>query len=235
MSKEEINEEVSNEIVELILNKPHCVLGLATGSTPIGVYDKLIEKYNKNKVSFKNVTTFNLDEYIGLEINHPQSYHYFMNDHLFSHIDIDVNNVHVPDGIDYEKSAGEYDANIENAGGIDFQILGIGSNGHIAFNEPGTSFNSLTHVVNLKESTIKDNSRFFNSIEEVPTKAISMGLASIMKAKRVVLIATGENKSDAILKLASKEVTTDLPASILVNHPNVTIYADEAAASKLKK
>ena len=234
-SKEKISEEIAKLIIDLVNENPKAVLGLATGSSPLGVYERLVNACKNNEVSFKDVTTFNLDEYVGLDGQHNQSYRFFMNDNLFNHIDIDLNKTHVPSGVgNYEESAKEYDNLIEEAGGIDLQILGIGSDGHIAFNEPGTSFNSLTHIAELAESTIKDNSRFFNSVDEVPTKAVTMGLASIMRAKKIVLIATGENKADAIHGLLEGLITEDLPCSILRNHPNVTIYVDHAAFSKVK-
>lgn len=234
-SKDKINEEIAKMIVELVNENPKAILGLATGSSPLGVYSRLIDAYNNNEVSFKDVTTFNLDEYVGLDGNHKQSYRYFMNTNLFDHIDIDKNNTHVPNGVgNYEDDAKCYDDLIEHAGGIDFQILGIGSDGHIAFNEPGTPFNALTHIAELAESTIRDNSRFFNSISEVPTKAVTMGLASIMRAKKIVLIATGENKADAIHGLLEGLVTEKLPCSILRNHPDVTIFVDHEAFSKVK-
>ena len=231
--KEEINKLVSDEIINLINNKPNCILGLATGSTPLGIYKLLIDAYKNNKVSFKNVTSFNLDEYVGLSSTHNQSYRYFMNTNLFNEIDINLNNTFIPSNSNDDNNYLVYDKKIENYGGIDFQILGIGSNGHIAFNEPFTSFNSLTHIVSLDESTIKDNSRFFNSIDEVPKEAITMGLSSIMKAKRIVLIAFGANKARAINTMFSKDADESLPASILQNHPNVTIYCDEDAARLL--
>ena len=232
LEKNQIDEVVANLFIETINNKPNCVLGLATGSSPVGIYKNLVKAYQENKVSFKDVKTFNLDEYIGLEETHHQSYRYFMNDNLFNHIDIDKNNTHVPNGINYEYDVENYDKEIENNGGIDLQILGIGSNGHIAFNEPGTSFDSLTHVVDLKESTIKDNSRFFNSIDEVPTKSITMGLTSIIKAKKIVIIITGENKKEVLARLLTGKISEDLPASILHKHPDVTIYADYKAMGK---
>lgn len=232
LEKNQIDEVVANLFIETINNKPNCVLGLATGSSPVGIYKNLVKAYQENKVSFKDVTTFNLDEYIGLEETHHQSYRYFMNDNLFNHIDIDKSKTHVPNGINYEYDVENYDKEIENNGGIDLQILGIGSNGHIAFNEPGTSFDSLTHVVDLKESTIKDNSRFFNSIDEVPTKSITMGLTSIIKAKKIVIIITGENKKEVLARLLTGKISEDLPASILHKHPDVTIYADYKAMGK---
>lgn len=232
-TKEEINKLVSEEIIELINKNNHCILGLATGSTPIGVYDLLVKAYNDKRVSFKDVTSFNLDEYVGLEETHNQSYRYFMNSHLFDHVDINIDNTHIPSNKDDSNNYKIYDEKIKNAGGIDIQILGIGSNGHIAFNEPGTPFNSKTHIVALKESTINDNARFFNSKDEVPKEAITMGLDSIMQAKRIVLIAYGKNKQDAIYKMMALDANEDLPASILQNHPNVTIYCDEEASELL--
>ena len=235
LPQNEINLAIKDEIASLLRRKPNAVLGLATGSSPIGVYDELVKAHKAGDISFNEVTSFNLDEYIGLTSDHPQSYRYFMNTHLFDHIDILKSKTHIPSmdkaSEDYYET---YDNKIKDHGGIDFQILGIGSNGHIAFNEPGTSFDSLTHTVDLKESTIKDNSRFFNNISEVPTKAVSMGLKSIMNAKRIVIIITGKNKANALQRLMSKEITTDFPASILHRHPKVTIYADQEAASLLK-
>lgn len=231
LESNKIDEEVANEIVTLIKEKPNCVLGLATGSTPLGVYANLVKKYENKEVSFKNVRSFNLDEYVGLKHDNDQSYFYFMHYNLFDHIDINPNNVHVPDGINYENCLKTYDNEIKKVGGIDLQILGIGSNGHIAFNEPGTDFDSFIHLVNLKESTIKDNSRFFSSIEEVPTRAITMGLRSIMQAKRIILIAKGKNKNRAIKALFDEHgIDETLPVSVLKLHPNVEIYCDKDAA-----
>ena len=231
LTKEEINKAISDEIIELVNSKKDTILGLATGSSPLGVYHNLVEACKDKKVSFKNVRTFNLDEYVGLDIESDQSYRYFMNHNLFDLIDIDKNNTRVPEGKgDYVKAASEYDVLIAKAGGVDLQVLGIGSDGHIAFNEPGTPLDSLTHVAELAESTIKDNARFFNSIDDVPTKAVSMGLASIMKSRRIVLIATGKNKAQAIKALKEcKAPYVDLPCSVLVNHPNCTIYCDSEA------
>ena len=233
LNKQEAEVQVCQEFIDLINSKKDCVLGLATGSTPEGVYAKLIDANKEGKVSFKDVTTFNLDEYVGLEDSHPQSYRYFMNNHLFLHVDINLDKTHVPGNKGDENDLSVYDENIKKHGGIDLQLLGIGSNGHIAFNEPGTPFNTLTHVVTLKESTIKDNSRFFNSIDEVPTSAITMGLESIMNAKKIILMAFGKNKAQAICEMFTKDANVDLPASILQNHKDVTIYCDEDAASLL--
>lgn len=229
LDKTEIEQLVANTICKKIKEKPCLVLGLATGSTPLGVYKKLIEKNKNKKVSFKDVKTFNLDEYIGLDDSHNQSYRFFMNTNFFNHIDIKKENTFFPNN--KTNNTEDYDNKIALAGGVDFQILGIGSNGHIAFNEPGTSFNSLTHIVELAKSTIKDNSRFFNSEDEVPTKAVSMGLKSIMNAKEIVLIALGKNKAKAIASLIKDDPNINLPASILKTHKNVTIYCDEDAAS----
>ena len=234
LNEKEINEKIAREILDLVKDKPSCVLGLATGSSPLGVYEELAILSKKENISFKDVTTFNLDEYVGLNPSHNQSYRYFMNDKLFSHIDIPIQNTNVPDGINYQDSMDYYDQKIALKGGIDIQLLGIGSNGHIAFNEPGTSFDSFTHVVDLKESTIKDNARFFDSINDVPRKAITMGLASIMQAKKIILIAKGKNKALAIRRLFTEGIDISLPASILKKHDNVDIYCDEEAASLLK-
>lgn len=235
LTKQEMDKEIADLYINTVKNNPKCVLGFATGSSPLGVYANIIKAYQNKEVSFKDVVSFNLDEYVGLDGNHDQSYRYFMNHNLFDHIDIDKNNTHVPCGIgNYEQKAKEYDTLIANAGGIDLQILGIGSDGHIAFNEPGTSFDSLTHVATLAASTIQDNSRFFASIDDVPTKAVTMGLKSIMNAKKIVLIATGTNKAQAIKGLIEGNQSIDLPCSILQNHKDVTIYIDEAAASLLK-
>ena len=235
-SKERIAETIAQMIIDLVNENPKAVLGFATGSSPLGVYENLIKACQEGKVSFKEVTSFNLDEYVGLDENNEQSYRYFMNHNLFDHIDINKENTHVPSGIgDVENSAKEYDELIEQAGGIDFQILGIGSDGHIAFNEPGTPFDSLTHVASLAESTIKDNSRFFEKIEDVPTSAVTMGLASIMKAKKIVLIVTGENKQAAFKALTCGLITEKVPCSILKKHPDVVVFVDHEAANMVEK
>lgn len=235
MEKEEIEKVVADEIVNLIHQKPNCVLGLATGSTPVGVYQELIRRYQNHEVSFQNVSTYNLDEYVGLSPQNPQSYHYFMQHVFFSHIDIPMEQTHVPDGIHKEDSMETYEEQIAKDGGIDLQILGIGRNGHIAFNEPGTSFQSTVHVVQLDDKTREDNARFFAKKEDVPTEAITMGLASIMKAKRIILLSFGENKKEAITKLLKEAANNMLPASILQYHPNVTIYCDPASAPECQR
>lgn len=220
---------IAKERIDLVKAKINAVLGLATGSSPIKTYEKVIERSKEQKVSFANVTSFNLDEYI----NNPdfsQSYRYFRNSHLFDFIDIKKENTHFP-SLEGRK---EYDKEIEKAGGIDLQLLGIGADGHIGFNEPGTSFDSLTHIADLTEKTIQDNSRFFASIKDVPTQAVTRGRKSIRNAKKIILIATGKNKAEAIYKTFGK-VDEATPASILNNHPDATIYCDEAAASLLNK
>ena len=234
-SEAQISELIAEEFIKQINSKKNSVLGLATGTSPIKVYQNLIAANKEGRVSFKDVATFNLDEYIGLEGTHEQSYRYFMNTQLFDHIDINKNNTHVLKGVgDYLAYANQYDQEIASFGGIDLQILGIGSDGHIAFNEPGTSFDSLTHVADLAESTIVDNSRLFNDISEVPTKAVTMGLKSIMNARKIVLIATGKNKAQAIYNLLKGPMTEEVPCSILQKHPDCTIYVDEDAYSLVK-
>ena len=234
-NNEKISALIAEEFIKQVNEKPNCVLGLATGTSPLKVYANLVQACKDGRVSFKEVKTFNLDEYIGLKGTHNQSYRYFMNDNLFNHIDINKENTHVLLGVgDYLAYANNYDNLIKQAGGIDLQILGIGSDGHIAFNEPGTPFDSLTHVAELAESTIVDNSRLFNDISEVPTKAVTMGLRSIMNAKKIVLIATGKNKARAIFNLLKGPKTEEVPCSILQDHPNCTIYVDEDAYSLVK-
>lgn len=227
LPKEIIEQEIAQMFIKTVKSNPNCVLGLATGSSPVGVYKKIINAVEAGEVSFKGVTSFNLDEYVGLDGTHDQSYRYFMNVNLFDHIDIDKNNTNVPNGINYEESVRDYDNQIAAKGGIDLQILGLGSDGHIAFNEPNTPFDSLTHVTELTEMTIQDNSRFFASIDEVPTKAITMGLQSIMNAKKIVLLATGKSKANAVRELLHGEISEEYPCTILQKHPNVVIYVDE--------
>lgn len=212
--------------------KPDIVLGLATGSSPIGIYKNLIQDYEAKKITFKDVRTYNLDEYVGLGQDCPQSYYYFMNDNLFNHVDIKKENVHIPyaNPANLNESCKKYSEELDKTV-VDIQLLGIGANGHIGFNEPKTPFEQKTFIVNLTEKTREDNKRFFQSLEEVPTKAITMGIAEIMKAKKIVLIATGENKAEAMKKLLSKEVTTDFPASVLHMHEDVVVVTDDAALS----
>ena len=205
-------------------NRPF-VLGLPTGSSPLGVYKKLIEMNKEGKVTFKNVVTFNMDEYVGLPREHDQSYWYFMHDNFFNHIDIPAENVNILNGMaeDLEAECIRYEKNIEDLGGIDLQILGIGNNGHIGFNEPDESFIRYTHVVDLKESTILANSRFFDSIDEVPKQALTMGIKSIMNAKKILLIINTPTKKDITEKALFGEITPQVPASILQLHPRLTV------------
>jgi len=233
-SNEEISKLIALEFIKQINNKKDSVLGFATGTSPILVYKNLIDSYNKKEVSFKECISFNLDEYIGLDEEDINSYRYFMNNNLFNRIDINIFNTHVLKGTnDYIDYMSKYDKLIESYGGIDLQILGLGSDGHIAFNEPGTPFDSLTHITKLKESTIIDNSRLFNDIKDVPTEAVTMGLKSIMNSKKIVLIATGFNKSKAVYDLFNAPINEDYPSTILRNHKDCTIYLDKDAASLL--
>jgi len=218
-------------IARLLKEKPDAMLGLATGSTPLPLYRALVDM----QLDWSRVRTFNLDEYLGLAPEHPQSYHHFMWENLFRHVNIRPENVHIPDGLaaDVPAFCADYEARIRAVGGIDLQLLGIGRNGHIGFNEPGTPFDMTTHVVDLAEDTIQANSRFFDSIDQVPKQAVSMGIASIMKSKTILLLAFGEQKADAVAKMVNGPVREDLPASILQKHADVIVIADEAAASKL--
>lgn len=232
--------EMSQKACELIVDRLATletpVLGLATGSTPEGLYECLIKKNDGKEVSFENVTTFNLDEYIGLAADHPNSYHYFMNENFFKHIDISSKNTHLPNGVatDLKQECADFDQLIQKSGGIDLQILGLGTNGHIAFNEPGSKFEGRTDIVDLAQETLDANARFFDSIEEVPTQAVSMGIGSIMEGKEIVLLVSGEAKAEALASVINGEVTEDFPASILQKHNQVTIIADEAALSLVK-
>jgi len=234
-NEKELSKQIAEEFIKVINEKEDATLGLATGTSPLLVYANLVKANKEGRVSFKKCATFNLDEYIGLEGTHKQSYRYFMNENLFNHIDIDKSKTHVLKGVgNFEEYMNQYDDEIASFGGIDIQILGIGSDGHIAFNEPGTSFDSLTHITELTEQTIKDNSRLFNDISEVPTKAVTMGLKSIMNARKIVLIATGKNKAQAIKNLLDGAMTEAVPCSILQMHPDCTIYVDEDAYSLMR-
>lgn len=228
---EGISKTAADMLVEEINNNPSITLGLATGSTPVGMYEEIIRQYNDDKVDFAKVKTINLDEYVGLDGTNPSSYRYFMNKELFDHVNIDKSNTHVPDGKakDLKAFTKEYDKLIDELQ-VDVQILGIGTNGHIAFNEPAKELAVGTSVVNLTENTISDNSKYFDTMDEVPKTAISMGIGSILKAKKILLLASGANKKDAIKKLLERDtVTTDLPVSFLLLHPDVTVIVDEEA------
>ena len=223
-------------IAAQVLLKPDCVLGLATGSTPVGAYRELVKWNREGLVSFKEARSVNLDEYLGLAPEHEQSYRRFMQENLFDHIDIVPENTHVLNGLaaDPDAECAAYDAMISSLGGIDLQLLGMGHNGHIAFNEPGDDFGLGAHVVTLSERTIDANRRFFASRDEVPRRALSMGIRSIMLARRILIIVSGEDKAEALAKAVSGPVTNEVPASVLQLHPDVTLVADSAALSVLK-
>ena len=234
---EEMSRKAANILSAQVISKPDSVLGLATGSTPIGMYDQLVEWYNKGDVDFSEVKTVNLDEYKGLARANDQSYYYFMHKHLFDRVNINPDNTNVPDGtqMDSEKECARYEKLIESMGGVDIQLLGIGRNGHIGFNEPDNCFAKTTHCVDLTESTIEANKRFFASADDVPRQAYTMGIGTIMKAKKILLIVNGEDKADALAKAVYGPVTPEVPASILQFHNDVVIVADQAALSKMPK
>lgn len=233
-SKEEFGALAFAEIKEVLDKNPACTLGLATGSTPIPLYDEMARDHRKNGTSYKNVKTFNLDEYVGLPKEHPESYISFMTKNLFSRVDIDMKNVNIPDGLaeNIPEECIRYSSLLANAS-VDVQVLGIGGNGHIAFNEPGTPFDSKTHRVYLTQKTIADNARFFSSVDEVPKSALTMGIGEIMKAKKLLMLATGANKADAVSRMINGPVDVSCPASILQKHPNVVVILDQSAAEKI--
>ena len=225
----EVSRKAANIISAQVIMKPTAVLGLATGSTPVGAYEQLVRWYNKGDLDFSEVTTVNLDEYVGLSPENDQSYRYFMNHNLFAHVNIRKEQTYVPNGLaeDCKAECLAYEARIEALGGIDLQLLGIGGNGHIGFNEPGTAFETMTHIIELKESTRQANARFFESIDQVPTHALTMGLKSIMQAKKILLVAAGSTKAEIIQKALYGPVTPEVPASILQLHPDLTVvYTD---------
>ncbi len=241
-----MSKEAAKIVADRIRRKPNLVLGLATGSTPLGLYKELIKMHKEEGLDFSKVVTFNLDEYIGLPPEHEQSYHYFMWENFFKHININPANVHIPQGMfgnlnispyetdpKVEAYCQWYEEQIKKYGGIDLQILGIGANGHIAFNEPGSSLGSRTRIKTLTEKTRQDNSRFFKSIDEVPKYAITMGIGTIMEAKEVILLASGENKADAVKAAVEGPITAMCPASMLQMHRKAIIIVDKKAASKL--
>lgn len=230
-SYDELSKSCAELIAGQINEKADSVLGLATGSSPIGTYHELINLYKLGKVNFSNIKTVNLDEYVGLTKDNEQSYYYFMNKNLFSHVNINKNNIHIPDGSkkDSEKECLSYEATIKKLGGIDLQLLGLGHNGHIGFNEPDEIFPKLTHSVKLSESTIEANSRFFESPSDVPKMAYTMGIGTIFKAKKIILIASGDDKANIVKQAFYGEITPKIPASILQLHPDVTIIVDNNA------
>ncbi len=224
-SYEELSRIAADLVAAQVILKPDCVLGLATGSTPIGLYNSLIERYQNGMLDFSAVRSVNLDEYCGLDGNNDQSYRYFMNTHLFNHVNIEKANTHVPSGLadDLAAEGEQYDAMIRELGGIDIQVLGIGLDGHIGFNEPADHFTGPTHEVELDPSTIEANARFFASIDDVPRSAITMGMASIMQARKILLLASGANKQDIMDKALFGPITPQVPASLLQLHPDVTV------------
>ena len=233
---DEMSKVAAKELAEIISKKPEATLGLATGGTPVGMYKELIDMHKNNSLDFSKVTTVNLDEYVGLSGEHDQSYRYFMDSNLFNHVNIRKEYTYVPSGLaeDMLKECVNYDKRIEELGGIDVQVLGIGSNGHIGFNEPSDTLSLGTHVTDLAESTIEANSRYFASKEEVPTKALTMGLGAIMKAKKILLMVSGESKAEIMDKVVNGKITTQVPASFLQMHKDVVLIIDEDAARKIK-
>ena len=231
----DMSRKAANIISAQVIMKPNCVLGLATGSTPIGTYDQLVEWYNKGDLDFSEVTTVNLDEYKGLPRTNDQSYYYFMHQHLFDRVNIDPERTNVPNGMepDAEKECGRYEELIRSLGGVDLQLLGLGHNGHIGFNEPGEAFEKETHSVDLTESTIEANKRFFASADDVPKQAYTMGIKTIMQAKKILIVVNGENKADIVERAFFGPVTPEVPASILQLHNDVTLVGDEAALAKI--
>lgn len=229
---DEVSAEAFKVMKKVVANKPEAVLGLATGSSPIGLYENMIKDHKENGTSYAKCQSFNLDEYVGIDRNHSQSYWTFMHENLFHGIDLPEDKIHVPYGNTKADCEG-YEKAMENVS-VDIQVLGIGGNGHIGFNEPGTPFTEETHIVDLTEKTRSDNARFFeNDINKVPTQAITMGIATIMKAKKILLVASGANKADAVAAMVNGPVDPACPASVLQNHPDVVVIVDEEAAAKL--
>lgn len=232
---DKMSEAAFSFVKEIVINKPDAVLGLATGSTPIGLYELMVRDHEQNGTSYKGIKSVNLDEYVGLSADNEQSYAYFMNYHLFDNVDIDKNNTHLPCGTAEDKKAEckRYNDLLKTLV-PDVQILGIGSNGHIGFNEPGTEKDSVTHVVNLTENTIKDNSRLFDRIEDVPRQAFSMGIKNILASKKIIVMASGENKAKAVYAMLEGPVSSACPASFLREHNDVTIIVDKTAGKLIK-
>ena len=235
-SYEEMSKKAANIIASVVTLKPDCMLGLATGSSPIGTYDELVKKYEAGDLDFSEVTTVNLDEYKGLPKENEQSYYYFMHEYLFDKVNINPEKTYLPDGtnLNSEEEAARYEALVQSLGTVDLQLLGLGRNGHIGFNEPAADFPKITHCVDLTESTIEANKRFFASADEVPRQAYTMGIGTIMKADKILVVANGEDKADAVAAMVQGKINPEVPASILQLHNNVILVADEAALSKLK-
>ena len=233
---EDMSRKAADIIAAQVIMKPNCVLGLATGSTPIGTYARLVKKHKKGDLDFSGVTSVNLDEYKGLTKENDQSYYYFMNDNLFSKVNIDKSRTFLPDGTetDSDKACRDYNQIIADVGGVDLQLLGLGHNGHIGFNEPAAVFEAETHCVDLTESTIQANKRFFASIDDVPRQAYTMGIKTIMLARKILVVVSGADKAAIVKKAFFGEITPEVPASVLQLHPDVTIVADEAALSEIK-
>jgi|SRR5471030_780106 len=232
---EEMSKKAATMVASQTILKPDSILGLATGDTPTGMYQELIKLYKNKEIDFSETKTFNLDEYYGINKENNQSYYYYMMNNFFEHININKENINMPNGIaeNIDKECKAYEERISQAGGIDIQVLGIGGNGHIGFNEPGVSFEAETHLVELDSKTIEANSRFFESIEEVPTKAVSMGIKTIMHSKKIILLASGIAKAEAIANAVNGKISSEVPASILQLHKDVTIIVDKEAGSKL--
>ena len=233
----DMSRKAANIISAQVIMKPNCVLGLATGSTPIGTYQQLIEWYKKGDLDFSDVTTVNMDEYKGLPRTNDQSYYYFMHQNLFDQVNINPENTHLPNGMEpnSEKECARYESLIHSLSGVDLQLLGLGHNGHIGFNEPGEAFEKETHCVDLQERTIEANKRFFASADDVPKQAYTMGIKTIMQAKKILVIVSGEDKADIVAKAFFGPVTPAVPASILQMHNDVTLVGDEAALSKIPR
>ncbi|MFP4461110.1 MAG: glucosamine-6-phosphate deaminase [Thermotogota bacterium] len=236
-NNEQMSVKAAKIVKEQIVEKPNSVLGLPTGSSPLGMYDQLIAMYKRGEIDFSSVKTFNLDEYCGLPTDHPQSYHKFMDKNFFRHVNIKPENIHMPkpDKDGQQSVCEEYEQLIRQAGGIDLQILGIGRNGHIGFNEPGTSFSSRTHVIQLHEETRQANARFFNTIEEVPKAAVTMGIKTIMRAQKILLLISGEAKQEALYKLVQSSVSEAFPASALQLHPDVTVLTEKSSTQMINE
>ncbi len=232
-----VSERAAAIVAEQIRQKPTSVIGFATGSTPVLMYEILVQMHRNQNLDFSEIISFNLDEYVGIPAEHAQSYHTFMWEHLFRHINITPTRIHIPDGMvkDLRACCADYEDAIARCGGIDLQILGIGSNGHIAFNEPGSTHGSRTRVMDLTEKTIADNARFFDRPEDVPRRAITMGIGTILEARQVLLTGCGEHKAGAVAAALEKDVTTAMPASALQHHDGALILLDRAAASQLRQ
>ena len=231
----DMSRKAANIISAQVIMKPDCVLGLATGSTPIGLYQQLVAWYEKGDLDFSEVRTVNLDEYKGLSRENDQSYYYFMHHNLFDHVNLPAENSHLPNGmeLDSDKECRRYSELIRSMGGVDLQLLGIGHNGHIGFNEPGDAFDNDVHCVDLTQSTIEANKRFFASADDVPKQAYTMGIKTIMQAKKILIVASGEDKADIVRAAFFGPITPKVPASVLQLHNDVTLVADEAALSKI--